>query len=418
MNESRTSDGGSLTGGAGSSGLEWEPRSRTLKGSTVRSTRTKGRSERIRRLRERCLTNSGASPDCLALESGDDESGEERGTEPIRTDGQDMSEDFKKFVESVSAKLDNLPTADQFNAFGYKIDKNTESIKANTDRIIEQDRKIAGLSASLERVEREQVDARRGLDGRVRTIIEDGPAASAAGAGGGRGSDEEAYDKARRSICFWPVDGNEDEQLRAAAADFIKNALMVDERETCVEDILSVRRAPDKSRSLVHKEIVVELRDQKTRDFIASRGNRLAPYVDSENKPTCGMRMSIPTFLEPAFRLLKRYGFHLKDVRGSGVKSNVRFDDFKRSVFLQVRFPGERDFMNVYPEEAHAELRAFDAKKNARTRSLTSPGSGSSPKRKRRTVSDAEGGMDLDKEEEVFIVQKSTWRPAERKEKR
>ena len=369
--------------------------------SPSRQRRAKERRERVRKLREKSSIDNGSSPSPVRLENEVED----------HTDGE-MADDLKKFMEQVNSKLDKLdkmPTKEQFEKFNSRIEENSEQILIHDRRLKEQDTKIARLTASVEKIERDQVDARRGLDGRVKAMM------GAAGCGvNGLGGDERSFEIARRMLCIWPIDGSNEEEMKHGVAEFIKNALDVRDFEKQVGALGNVRRIQDKERSVIFKEVTVEFADKKTRDFIASRGSKLAPFMDGNNRPTCGMRMSVPEHLEPAFRLLKRYGFHLKDTRNKGTRSNVRFDDYKKSLFLQVKFPDETEWLHISPDEAHEALRSHDSRRNARVRSMNSPGR--SPKRRRRRSSGQAAGaaMELDKDEEVTIIQRSTWKPPSR----
>ena len=83
--------------------------------------------------------------------------------------------------------------------------------------------------------------------------------------------------------------------------------------------------------------------------------------------------MEIATQLLPAFQLLQGYGFHLRKSEGS-VKKHVRYDDFKKCLFLQYKVGNKQgsERMNIYAEEAHELLRDND-RRSVRTRSWGSP---------------------------------------------
>lgn len=98
-----------------------------------------------------------------------------------------------------------------------------------------------------------------------------------------------------------------------------------------------------KEGSVIYNEVIVKFADKEKRDLVASRGIKLAPYVDEKNKPTCGMRLQVPTRdLLPTFNMLNRYGFHLRRNEGENKKNNVRFDDYKQSLYLQVKLKNDK----------------------------------------------------------------------------
>ena len=88
------------------------------------------------------------------------------------------------------------------------------------------------------------------------------------------------------------------------------------------------------------------------RDFVASRGPKLAPYFDTNRKPTCGIKMSVPGALLPIFKLLQNYSFELKNRKGSGIKRHIKFDDYRRTLFLQIKEPEDKKWTVISADEA------------------------------------------------------------------
>ena len=358
---------------------------------------------RIQRAREKLLDN-GASPVLKSQLSFDY-------NEP--NPQENMSDGVMALLEEMKAKLVNLPTSDQFAAFGKSIENNTMEIIKNTKKINEQDARIAKLAESVERLERDQVDARRGLESKVRAVVDKARPSNS----------EDEFDRARRSLRLWPIEGKSQKDLYDGVNAFLSNALEIDNCGERVGKIESIVRVEDKESSLVYSEVVAVFPDQASRDFVATRGRKLAGYVNDQNKPTCGMRMEIPQGLMPTFNVLKRYGFYLRRNDG-GCRNNVRFDDFKRSLLLQVKYGNNRDneWINVYPDEAHEALRSADLKRQSRIRPLQSPGD--SPPRKRRPRPQtnqqpaSQTNMDLSEEEEqeITVIGKNTekWMPPPR----
>lgn len=351
-----------------------EKRSTVVLRSKVKAQRAAARGAEIRRRRE---INNGASPE---LADPVIISKENEPTPPA----EEMSEDFKKFVEAVNTKLDNLgklPTAEQFEAFGCKIEKNTEEIASNAKKISDQDSRISRLTQSVEKLERENIDMRRGLDGKIKTVVE--------ARSGTQDATRDEYNIARKSLRFWPIDGKSEAEMLSAARKFIESALQVRNYEEKVGRIIAIKRIPDREKSLIYSEVSVEFGNIKARDFLASRGTFLADFIDDQRKPTCGIRMEIPDSLMPTFRILKRYSFHLRKSNGR-TKDHIKYDDFKRSLFMQVKLPDdEGEWLQVYPDEAHEILRQNDNKRNARLRSIGSPPENVQRRKVRRLSSSA-----------------------------
>ena len=135
--------------------------------------------------------------------------------------------------------------------------------------------------------------------------------------------------------------------------------------------------------------------------------------------------MEVPRSLMPSFNMLKRYGFHLRKNEGKN-KSNIRFDDYKRSLFLQVKFDEDRsgEWFTYYPDEVHDLLRKADQKRNSRVREMRGDFSPPvsplrRPRRTRPTARDQEQDMDTAEEEDdvVFVNQAERWKPAPRNDK-
>lgn len=380
-------------------------RSNSLKRTNVTAARIAARAEGIQRARERGSENNGSSPILKAHLSFD--YGEEK-------DQDKMGDEVKALLESMKARLDTLPTSDQFNAFGKSIENNTNEIVKNSRRMDEQETKMNRITESIERIEREQVESRRSLDSRIK--------ASA----GSVKKTSDSYDTARRSIRLWPIEGKNCVEMTENVMSFLTGALEIQNVREKVGKILRVERIEDKEGSLIYSEVMVELQDRSKRDFIASRGRKLAGYVDNDRKPTCGMRMEIPEELVPTFNMLKKYGFYLKKHEGEN-KNHVRFDDYKRSLYLQVKFKrdGDSDWINVYPDEAHEALVRADRGKT--TRRWTGSPERSPPRKRRprgaqgwRGPMGGDDGMDVsDGEEGVEVIEvaksKEKWKPPTRR---
>lgn len=393
--------------------IEKKITSSSQKRSAAASNRAYARAESFQRAREKS-SDCGASP-ILKSQLSFDYGAPEEQTENIMSDG------VMALLEAMKEKMDSLPTSDQFAAFGKSIENNTMEIVKNTKRMNEQDEKLAKLAESIERLERDQVDMRRGLDSKVKAALERRPTPNG----------HESYDLARRSLRLWPIKGVGRDEMTREVTEFLKEALEISDFREKIGQIENVSRVEDKEGSIVYSEVVVVFRDRASRDYAATRGRKLANYIDERRKPTCGMRMEIPQELVPTFNTLKKYGFHLRKNEKSN-KNHVRFDDFKRSLVLQVKFTGEEDadWISVYPEEAHEALRKIDQKRHQNFRSTFSDTS-SPPRKRRPRMVDSQinrddpgtsSNMDVSEEEdslEVTIVPRTNekakkWKPPPR----
>ena len=322
---------------------------------------------------------------------------------------QKMDEEFKAFVESVKVKLDVLPTKEQFNSLGLKveqIDRNKENIERNANKLQKHASEMEQLRESVSRIEREQIDAKRGLPARIReTVVASGTRDN--------GVSHDQFDFARRALRIWPIDGSGREEIRKSVVDFMSGALEMNDVEKNI-GIESVERTGDaRGGGVVYDEVVVCFADVETRDTVFRRGNKLAGYIDENRRPTCGIRLHITEKMKPAFNVLQRYGFLLKKKHPS-LKKYVKFDDYQRSLFIQVRLEEGGEWLNVTPEEAGDFVRENDRRRNVRSCSLRSPTSGRRSS-ERRGASAVEDAMEED-EDEVFVIPQKpkAWKPTPR----
>lgn len=89
--------------------------------------------------------------------------------------------------------------------------------------------------------------------------------------------------------------------------DFIHDTLRVNESEVGQDNIESVRRTIDRSPTGVSSEVLVTFCDSRRRYLVISHSLNLADMVDSEGRPTAGVRLEIPGELMDTIRLLSRF---------------------------------------------------------------------------------------------------------------
>ena len=106
------------------------------------------------------------------------------------------------------------------------------------------------------------------------------------------------------------------------------------------------------------REVLVTFYDKKKRDLVMTHSPSLANMVDREGKPTAGIRLEIPSELNDTFRLLSRFGARLRARHGAGTKRHVKFDDFSRSLFANIKLPGDLNWTKVTPAMAREDLDA------------------------------------------------------------
>ena len=67
------------------------------------------------------------------------------------------------------------------------------------------------------------------------------------------------------------------------------------------------------------------------------------------------MRIDYPAFLGPTFRDLEWYGAFLRRVHGPGTRRNIKFDEERTSLYMDVAVPHQKEWLRVSPQMARAE---------------------------------------------------------------
>ena len=158
--------------------------------------------------------------------------------------------------------------------------------------------------------------------------------------------------------------GNTPEEIFNAAGIFLGTNLglegVID--KSVIDDI---SRAAEPSGPGARDEVLVRFRDSASRDRVMGCAAKLAPFIDAEGKPTAGLRIEVPLHLRPTFKLLFRYGQTLRTRHGPGTRRHVKFDDHLRSLYLNVKLPGDENWSRVSAEVARRGLATKDVASNA-----------------------------------------------------
>ena len=170
----------------------------------------------------------------------------------------------------------------------------------------------------------------------------------------------EKYDRARRSLKIWPIAGRTREELESNLRDFLNRALGITGERMDELGIERMERTGIPDNETVHNELRIILSSTEARDYIYSRGPRLARYVDEDKKPTAGFRVEVPDYLAGEWRLLDDLGYRLKREHGPGTKKYIKYDDYNYSLYLEVRLPGSSNWTRISPESADRMKRKKD----------------------------------------------------------
>ena len=110
-----------------------------------------------------------------------------------------------------------------------------------------------------------------------------------------------------------------------------------------------------------------------TRDRVASYASNLADWDTTASGPV-SFRLQIPDHLRSIFRTLETYGHYLKNNNKKGMRRNIKFDDTRKTLFMDICMGGESTWMSVSYELAADEMETLRPNCSARAR-LSSRGS-------------------------------------------
>ena len=144
--------------------------------------------------------------------------------------------------------------------------------------------------------------------------------------------------------------------------EFLRGALLFERDEVEEMGITDCRRVNQARNSFIHSEVKISVSTPEDRDKIMGKGRLLASYVDNDRKPTAGLRMEVPRYLESTFKTLYNVGTDLRRNHSPNTKKYIKFDEHKYDLFLEVRLDGRRDWLRIDPETAR-EIAAENNKK-------------------------------------------------------
>lgn len=82
------------------------------------------------------------------------------------------------------------------------------------------------------------------------------------------------------------------------------------------------------------------------RDFF-SKARNLSEYRDDSGAPTAGIRLDVPPFLLPTFKLLNDHGYEIRNANGRDTRRYIKFDEQNLSLYLEVRLPGQSKWIKI-----------------------------------------------------------------------
>ena len=247
--------------------------------------------------------------------------------------------DFRDYMEKNTNK--------RLGDIDGKISGMQQSIKENTDKLNKHESQIEKIR---EEVKKLKDDPFPPLAGRGDLTV---PAAPI------RAEQDDEFFVARRSIRLWPIRGKTEDELWHSAGIFLGTTLGL-EGKIDGKAIQSVKRVTIPSGPGVTDEALVVFAEVVTRDQVMGSAARLAPFMDQSGRATAGMRMEVPPRLQQAFRVLFKYGQRLRARHGAGTRRHVKFCDLERSLYLNIKLPGDEAWSRVSLSVAMRGIKARD----------------------------------------------------------
>ena len=168
-------------------------------------------------------------------------------------------------------------------------------------------------------------------------------------------ADHGEYEMARKSIRLWPVRGATDEEMWGSVEDFLHDTLAIPLADISENDIEDVTRVVNPMPG-IKDEVIVLFSSAKVRDDVMAKSSNLAGCVDAVGKPTAGTRIEVPPALRDTFRILHKFGRGIRARHGPGTRRHIKFDDHERTLYANVKLPGDDNWTRVYADMAKRDL--------------------------------------------------------------
>ena len=161
---------------------------------------------------------------------------------------------------------------------------------------------------------------------------------------------------------------------------------------------------PGRKKRKIESEVVVRFRTVQTRDMVVSYAPNLRAWRDQDGSSAnaTGLRLEIPDHLMGTFKVLERYGHHLKARHGEGLRRHIRFDDYNSTLVMDYALPNKDTWERTDFENAREEMRGQQPMYSQRPRSSSDGGTKpwGVPQHERDTSVPAEGWGDGEKQEQ------------------
>ena len=227
----------------------------------------------------------------------------------------------------------------------------------------------------------------------------------------------EKFNRCRRSLKIWPIPGDGKDEITKNFTDFLKNAIGLTDAQIDGLGIKRLERTGFPDSGVVHNELRVIMASPSARDYLFSKGPRLAKYVDSDRRPTAGFRVDVPDYLGGEWKMLEELGHQIKRENGPGTRRYIKYDDISYGLYMEFRLPDEFKWTRVTTSTA-AELRRQRERSDLRDVERAIKGGGRQPPIGPASISSAntEPIGNRRRVESPGGFQSGTWTPIERRE--
>ena len=252
--------------------------------------------------------------------------------------------EFKAYMDAnTNRRLDGID--DKVSGMQAAVDRVDANVKENNARLKKHDDRIATIERTVRELQQDPTPpaAKRQCQSPLEVVMPR--------------PDDRLFDRARRSLRLWPVKGVTKDEIWTAAGLFLGTNLGL-EGKLDQNSIESITRVDLPSGPGVTNEALVLFRDVPTRDLVMGSASKLAPYMDGEGRATAGMRLEVPPSLQQPFRVLFKYGQSLRARHGAGTRRHVKFCDINKTLYLNVKLPGDEGWSKVSLDVARRGLRA------------------------------------------------------------
>ena len=98
---------------------------------------------------------------------------------------------------------------------------------------------------------------------------------------------------------------------------------------------------------IIHHEVMCTFATVEVWDIVRIAASKLADHPPG----MAGLRLEIPGYLQPHFRVLQNIGFKICS-RHPGARRNIVFDDGRQDLALDVKISDAEDWATILPEDA------------------------------------------------------------------